>query len=402
MSEAFLPLSVPVVAGNEWTYIKECLDTAWVSSVGAYVERFEEAIRQLTGAHHAVAVVNGTAGLHMALVTAGVRPGDLVVVPSLTFIATANAVRHAGADPVFVDCDEYMNIAVTGVRSFLEEACVRGNDGVCRERASGRAVRAVLPVHVYGRPADMAALQTLADEHGLAVIEDASEALGSRWSGGPLAGRSVGTIGQSGVFSFNGNKIVTCGGGGMYVTADERAAERVRHLTTQAKTDTLRFIHDEVGWNYRLTNIAAALGLAQTEQLAGFIAAKRAQHQLYAELLTDVPGITLMGIETGTQPNYWFHTIMVEPGDFGANKEGLMAALRARRIETRPLWGLLHDQTPYHACTAWRVERARWFWDRALNLPCSSNLAPRDVERVATAIREAGRSVKWTSARAVF
>ena len=391
MSESFLPLSVPVLAGHEWDYVRDCLDSGWVSSAGSYVERFEESLRALVGAPHAVALVNGTAGLHMALLAAGVRPGDRVVVPTLTFIATANAVRHAGAEPVFVDCDEFLNIDVAGVRSFLAEACVPGPDGP-HERSSGAPVRAVLPVHVYGRPADLAALAPVAAEHGLALVEDATEALGSRWTSGPYTGRSVGTVGRGSVFSFNGNKIATCGGGGAFVTSDAAAAARVRHLTTQAKTDTRRFVHDEAGWNYRLTNVAAAIGLAQLEQLAGFIAAKRACHQLYEALLADVPGIDLLGFQEGTAANCWFHSVVVDEAAFGRDSEGLMGALAEQGIETRPVWGLLHEQAPYHDCTAWRIERARWFWRRVLNLPCSSDLGPHDVERVAAAIGAARRT----------
>ncbi|HUK77640.1 MAG TPA: aminotransferase class I/II-fold pyridoxal phosphate-dependent enzyme, partial [Thermoleophilia bacterium] len=211
MSETLLPLSVPVLAGHEWQYVKDCLDTGWVSSAGSYVRRFEEQICELLDVPHAVAVVNGTAGLQMALLAAGVRPGDRVIVPTLTFIATANAVRHAGAEPVFVDCDDFMNMAAEGVRSYLDEACERGAGGMV-ERSSGAPVRAVLPVHVYGRPADLGALAPLAAEHELALVEDATEALGSRWTAGPCAGRAAGTVGQSGVLSFNGNKIATCGG----------------------------------------------------------------------------------------------------------------------------------------------------------------------------------------------
>lgn len=390
-STGSIPLSVPVLGGNEWAYVKECLDTGWVSSAGSFVTRFETAVCELTGAAHAVALVNGTAALHMALLVAGVQPGDLVIVPTLTFIATANAVRHAGADPVFVDCDEFMNIDPAGVRSFLEEACERGADGPV-ERASGRVVRAVVPVHVFGRPADLAALLPVAADYGLAVVEDATEALGSRWTAGPLSGRAAGAAAAGGgVYSFNGNKIITCGGGGMYVTPSAAAAARVRHLSTQAKTDTVRFVHDEAAWNYRLTNLAAALGVAQLEQLGGFIAAKRAAHDLYAGLLGDVPGVSLLGVQEGTEPNYWFISALVEPSQFGRDREGLMQSLREVGIDTRPVWGLLHEQTPFSGCTAWRVEKAWWFWQRVLNLPCSSDLTPHDVERVVAAIRAARR-----------
>jgi perosamine synthetase len=301
-------------------------------------------------------------------------------------------VRHAGAEPIFVDCDQFMNIDVDGVRSFLAEAC-EPSDGGCIERASGAPVCAVLPVHVFGRPADLAALAPVAAGHDLAVVEDATEALGSRWTAGPLAGRSVGTVGQSGVLSFNGNKIATCGGGGAYLTSDDHAAARVRHLTTQAKVDTRRFVHDEVGWNFRLTNVAAAIGLAQLEQLNGFVAAKRAAHELYGRLLADVAGIELLGVQPGTEHNYWFHSVLVDETAFGCDREGLMAALAKQGIETRPVWGLLHEQAPFADCTAWHIERAHWFWRRVLNLPCSSDLGPGDIERVAAAIRAAREAV---------
>jgi len=391
MSDSYLPLSVPVLAGHEWEYVKDCLDTGWVSSAGSYVERFEERLRALLEAPCAVAVVNGTAGLHMALLAAGVGPGDRVIVPTVTFIATANAVRHAGAEPVFVDCDEYLNIDVDGVRSYLAEACEAGATGPV-ERRTGAPVRAVLPVHVYGRPADLARLTPLAVEHRLAVVEDATESLGSRWTSGPLAGRATGSVSHGGVLSFNGNKIATCGGGGAYVTSDEAAAARVRHLTTQAKVDARRFVHDEAGWNYRLTNVAAAIGLAQLEQLDAFIAVKRECHELYRELFAQVPGVELVGIQEGTSPNYWFHSVLVDPDEFGCDREELMIALAGRGIETRPLWGLLHEQAPFRDCAAWRIERAPAYWERLLNLPCSSDLRRPDVERVTGAIGEARRS----------
>ena len=386
MSDAFLPLSVPVLAGREWEYVKDCLDGGWVSSAGSYVTRFETALRALLDVPHAVAVVNGTAGLHMGLLAAGVRPSDRVIVPTLTFMATANAVRHAGAEPVFVDCDAYMNIDVEGVASYLDEACESGADGPV-ERASGAPVRAVLPVHVYGRPADLGALAPLAAAHGLAVVEDATEALGSRWIAGACAGRAAGTVGHGGVLSFNGNKIVTCGGGGAYLTSDDDAAARVRHLTTQAKVDTRRFIHDEIGWNYRLTNVAAAIGLAQLEELPGFLAAKRRCHELYRESLADVPGLTLVGEQPGTATNHWFHSVLVDPDRFGRDREALMEALAERSIESRPVWGLLHEQAPLRGCTAWRIARAPRFWRTALNLPCSSDLRAADVERVVESLR---------------
>jgi perosamine synthetase len=380
MSDLFLPLSAPVVAGNEWAYVKECLDTGWVSTSGGYVSRFEGALRELSGAPFAVACNSGTSALHIAVLAHGIGAGDAVIVPAVTFIATCNAVAYTAARPVFVDCDEHLGMDPGSVEEYLREGC----DSTARgpvDRETGLRVRAIMPVHIFGNPCDMARLMAIAREHGLIVIEDAAESVGSRWSAGPLAGRHTGTVGDMGAFSFNGNKIVTCGGGGAIVTADEAKAARARHLTTQAKTDTVRFVHDEVGYNYRLTNLAAAIGLAQLEQLPGFVAAKHRNRDEYAARLAGTPGVAMLGAPEGTAPNGWFYTLLID-------REALMAHLLSKGIESRPLWELNNRQSPYRDDRAWRVERAAWFRDRALNVPCSSGMTEADVERVCDAIRE--------------
>lgn len=379
-----IPLSEPVVAGNEVAYVTEAISSGWLSS-GPYISRLEDAVRETTGADHAIAMSSGTAALHIALLLAGVGPADEVLVPTLTFIAPVNAVRYVGAEPVFMDCDEHLNLDAVKVAEFLERECEDTVEGP-RDRLTGRRVRAVVPVHVFGSPGDTAPLLEVCDRHGVAVIEDASESLGAYWTAGRLAGRQTGTVGRYGVYSFNGNKIVTCGGGGMLVTDDADAAARARHLINQAKADPVRYVHDEIGFNYRMTNIVAAIGTAQMEKLPGFIAARRANQQRYAERLDAVPGLRMLDAPAGTSPNWWFYSLIIEPAEFGLDRDAVMQALDAEGIQTRPIWYPNHLQAPYRGCGAYRIERATWFWERVLNLPCSSDLTAEQVERVCGAI----------------
>jgi perosamine synthetase len=390
-SSRFLPLSVPVLNGNEEAYVLEAVRSGWLSTAGPFVERFEALVREITGAAHAVATVTGTEALHLGLRAAGVCPGDLVIVPTLTFIATANAVSYCGATPVLAGCDRYMNLDADSVERFFVQRCRRGDDGVAVETSSGRPVRAIVPVHVFGNPADMVRLLDVASAFGAVVVEDAAESLGSTWTDGPLAGRATGTVGQGGALSFNGNKIVTAGGGGCYVTNDAAVAERVLHLTKIAKTDEVRYWHDEVGYNDRLTNLPAALAVAQLEQLGRFVEAKRANYTLYADALDGIDGVSLLGAPEGTSPNHWFYSILVEPEEFAMDRERLMGVLAEQRIQSRPVWGLVHMQRPYASAPRWEVDSAVWFWERVLNIPCSSDLTAEDIERVASAIRAAGK-----------
>lgn len=388
-----IPLSVPVMTGTEAAYVTEAVESGWISTGGPFITRFEDAVREITGAKHAVACMNGTAGLHVSLRLAGVRPGDVVLVPTLTFIATVNPVAYLGAHPLFIGCDEYMNMDPRLVRRFLAEECTRDGDAVV-ERTGGRRVAAIVPVHVFGNPCRLEALLAIAHEYGLPLVEDAAESLGSFWSAGALVGRHTGTGGLAGVLSFNANKIVTSGGGGMILTDDEALAEQARHLTTTAKEDPVRFVHDDVGYNYRLTNVAAAMGLAQVETLAGRIRIKRENHARYADALDDVAGVWLLGAPMGTEPNYWFYSLIVEAREYGSDRESLMAALDAEGIQTRPVWHLNHMQRPYLEERSYHVERAVWFWERVLNLPCTTNLSETDIARVVDVIRRHGGASK--------
>jgi len=386
----FIPLSEPNIGGNAWKYVKKCLDTGWVSSAGAYVGTFERKICQFSHAPYAVAVVNGTSGLQIALKLSGVEAGNEVIVPTLTFIAPVNAVRYLGAEPVFMDCDDFMNMAPEKLGEFLSAECRKTAKGLINKK-SGRVIKAILPVHIFGNPCDMAAIMALASRYGLKVIEDATESLGAYYTGGKYKGRHTGTIAHFGVYSFNGNKIITTGSGGMLVTADRKMAEKARYLTTQAKDDAIRYVHNEIGYNFRLTNIQAALGLSQLEQLPGFIARKKANYLEYKKQLSGVRGVELLGIPAGTVPNYWFYSLLVNKACFKTDREGLMAALARAGIQSRPVWCLNHLQKPYRGAHSFDVKRAGWFLDRVLNLPCSTSMTKEQVTRIVGVIKAAGK-----------
>jgi perosamine synthetase len=307
----------------------------------------------------------------------------------VTFIAPVNAVRYLGAEPVFMDCDSFMNIDPAKVGEFLRSECRPAKGGVVNRR-TGRRIKAILPVHIFGNPCDMRAIMDIARRYGLKVVEDATESIGSSYTTGKYKGRFTGTIGDFGVFSFNGNKIITTGSGGMIVTNDKRMAEKAGYLTTQAKDDGVRYVHNEVGYNFRLTNLQAALGVAQLEQLPAFIKRKKENYGRYKKALAGVKGLELLGVPEGTSPNYWFYSLLIDKASFGTDREGLMAVLEKAGIQTRPIWRLNHLQKPYKNNQAFKISRAGWFAERVLNLPCSSGLAKPQIARVAGAIKAAG------------
>ena len=381
-----IPLSVPNITGNAWGYVKECLDSGWVSSAGAFVDRFEEAFRTVTGGRHAVACVNGTAALQVALRVAGVARNDEVLVPTVTFIATVNAARYLGAVPVFMDSDRYFNLDVDKVREFLRERTVR-REGATFNRGSGRRIAAIVPVHVFGNAARLEELLEPCRAGGIAIVEDAAESLGTGYVEGPLAGRHTGTVGLLGCFSFNGNKIITTGGGGMIVTDEDEVARRARYLTTQAKDDVVRFVHGEVGYNYRLTNLQAALGVAQLEALPGFLEHKRANLGRYQDAIAQIDGLELPDGPPYARNNHWFYPLQVDAERYGRDREALMADLGAAGIQTRPMWQLNHLQPPYLHHERYRIDTAPVQHERTLCIPCSTNLSPSEIERVCDELR---------------
>ena len=376
MTPKFLPLSEPCLRGNEWGYVKECLDTGWISSAGPFVSRFEDAVASYVGAPHAVAVVNGTAAIHLALTTLGIRPGDEVIVSTLTFIASVNAIQYAGAVPVFMDADPATYQMDAGkLARFLATECEQ-RDGACFNRRSGRRVRAIVPVHILGLACDIERIVAVAREHGIAVMEDAAEAMGVR-----VNGRHAGTFGDIGIFSFNGNKIITTGGGGILATANADLARHAKYLSTQAKNDELEYVHHEIGFNYRLTNIQAAIGLAQMEQLDAFVAERRATAAAYTRGLAGVPGLRLMTAPRGVDATFWLYTVLMPEGTTLERRKAVLRALHERGVGARPLWHPIHALPPYRACQAFEVEHAPDLYARAVSLPSSAGMAPEDLQR---------------------
>lgn len=382
MPEGFIPLSVPELSGNEWQYIKECLDTGWVSSVGSYVDRFEQQLADHVGAKHAVATVNGTAALHISLLTAGVEPDDEVLVSNLTFIAPANAVRYAGAWPVLIDAEpEYWQMDPEKVVDFLKQGC-KWAKGELRNRATGRRVKAILPVHILGHPCDLDPIREAAHDYELPVIEDATESLGAKYKDKP-----VGRLGDIACFSFNGNKIITTGGGGMIVTDNEDRSRRARYLTTQAKDDPVEYIHREIGYNYRLPNIPAAMGCAQMEKLDDYIAAKRRIAAAYDAGFSDLPGITPMREAPWAYSTYWLYTGLIDEDQYGMDSRELLQRLEEAGIQSRPLWQPLHLSSVYRGCQCLGGEVSERLNRRALSLPCSVGLSKSQQGRVINSIR---------------
>ena len=378
---SFIPLSVPNFQGNEKEYVNEAVVSEWVSTGGSKVGDFENAIAHYVGMPRAVACNSGSSGLHLAAMVAGLGKGDEVLVPTLTFIAAVNpTTRYVGAEPVFIGCDDSLCMDPAAAERFCTEKCELQGERLI-DKATGAHVKAIVVVHVFGNMADMPAFLALAEKYHLILIEDATEALGTHYTEGPLKGKFAGTIGDVGVYSFNGNKIITTGAGGMVVSNHPDWAEHAKHLSTQAKADELQFLHDEVGYNYRMTNLQAALGLAQIEELEGFIAHKHAMWQMYKDALDGKNGYRILDFdENGVRPNKWFYSLYLE--DDRHDRDSLIAALQKEKIQTRPVWALIHEQADYPGSQAYGLEKAEEYRKRIVNLPCSTNLTREDCQRV--------------------
>lgn len=384
--EGFVPLTVPNIAGNEWAYVKECLDSGWVSSAGPFVDRFEAEFARAVDAPFAVATASGTAALHLALLTAGVGEGDEVIVPSLTFIASANSVRYTGAYPVFVDVDPvHWQLDPSAVRAFLANDCTRTASGV-RNARTGRRVTAILPVDLLGHPSDIASLTTIAEEYELAIVEDATEALGAS-----RGTHKVGSDARVACFSFNGNKLISTGGGGMVTTHDAELAERVRYLSTQAKDDAFEFVHGAVGYNYRLTNLQAAVGCAQLERLGEFLAAKRGIAERYMKVLGALPGVTPMREPIWGRSAFWLSTVLLNAPEFGMDSRELLRVLEGEHIQARPLWQAMHRSPAHQRSFATSSPVAEQLTRDAVSLPCSTGLTLEQQERVIDVVITASR-----------
>jgi aminotransferase in exopolysaccharide biosynthesis len=362
-SDAFIPLHAPVFLGREREYVLNTIESTFVSSVGAYVNQFERDIISYTSSPSAVASVNGTAALHVALKLAGVKSGDIVITQPLTFVATCNAIGYCDAEPVFIDVDRHtLGLSPTALAIWLEEYAQLADDGLCRTKTDNRVIRACLPMHTFGHPTDLDGLVVVCAQWNLVLIEDAAESLGSFYKG-----RHTGTFGAIGTLSFNGNKIITTGGGGM-ILSNETLGARAKHLTTTAKTPhPYEYVHDEVGYNYRLPNLNAALGCAQLEQLEVFIANKRELASRYAAHLkgSDLQFVTE---PADCRSNYWLNAVICESIE---HRDALLKATNDKGVMTRPIWALMNHLPMYAQCRHSDLTNAEWLEARVVNLPSS-------------------------------
>ena len=386
VNHKFIPLSVPNLKGRELEYVTHTINSEWVSSGGSYVNEFENELANYVTCKGAVSCQNGTSGLHIALKVCGVTEDDEVIVPTLTFIAAVNPVKYVGAEPVFMDCDDSLTMDTEKLNDFCEKEC-KVVDGKLINNSTHRHIKALIVVHVFGNMADMETIIHIAHKYNLMVIEDATEALGTYYLEGRYKGKHAGTIGDIGIYSFNGNKIITTGGGGMLVSHNDMLLKKAKHLTTQAKSDELYCTHDEIGYNYRMTNIQAALGLAQLEQLEKFIGLKKANYDFYRNEIEEITGLRLLEFNNRCRPNYWFYSLYIE-AEYALNRDEAIDFLHGKRIQARPIWALISDQKPYIMNQTYMIEKAREYLDSVINIPCSSNLVREDVKYVIECLKQ--------------
>lgn len=380
-------LSVPNLSMDILDNLKECLESGWVSTGGRFIPEFETKVKNYMKTKFAAGVQSGTAGLHMSLQVLGVQRDEEVFVPTLTFIAAVNPTTYLGASPIFIDCDDSLCMDPIKLEKFCSEEC-DFREGVLVNKKTNKKIRALVIVHVFGNMADMEKIMDIAKKYNLKVLEDATEALGTYYTEGKYKGKYAGTIGDIGVLSFNANKIITTGGGGMVVGDNEELVEKVRFLSSQAKKDTLYFIHDEIGYNYRMLNLQAALGTSQIDQLESFIETKIKNYKIYKEELEKIEGLEILPFVDGIRANHWFYSLKIDKEKYGIGRDELLQKLVDAGIQTRPIWGLIHQQKPYSACQNYEIEKALYYYDRILNLPCSSNLTEKEVYQVIEKIKE--------------
>lgn len=360
-------------------YVSECIETDWVSSVGAFVDQFEKMTAEFTGAKYAVATSSGTTALHTCLVLLGVNNNDLVIAPDITFVASINSIKYAGASPILIDIDEATwQMDLTLLEEFLDtETEIR--EHVCYHKKSGRRIPVIMPVHVLGNMCDMEKLVSIASKYHVTILEDSTEALGSYYQR-----KHAGTFGLLGTLSYNGNKIITTGGGGMIITDDEKLAKRAKHLTTQAKADSFEYFHDEIGYNYRMVNTAAAMGVAQMEQLPLFLKRKKEIIAMYKDRLENVGDIIFQEVNVGANPNWWMPTIRT------TKQKQLLNILNGNKMQSRPLW-IPMNQLPMFSDDLFINQNniSQKIYKECLSIPCSTNIKDEELEDVAKIIKEA-------------
>lgn len=369
-----IPLSVPNLSGRELACVTDAIEQQWISTGGSYITQFENALSQYAHIPSVLAVQSGTAALHLAMIECGVKSGELVIAPTLTFIAAINPIRYVGASPVFMDCDDSLCMDTDKLDSYFSECCELQNNELF-DKSLKRKIAAILVVHVFGNMADMESIMDIAMRYNLPVIEDATEAIGTFYASGRYKGKMAGNIGEFGAYSFNGNKIITTGGGGALFCREANKVAHARYLSTQAKDNEVYFIHHEMGYNYRMTNLQAALGVAQMDQLEGFVETKKTNYQHYNE-----HGIPLLPFRFNTRPNYWFYSFC------SRNRDGLIQYLGEKGIQSRPVWKLIHTLRMYKNCLAFDIKKAEEYCAKIVNIPCSTNLTKDEADFVIESI----------------
>lgn len=380
-----IPLSVPNLKGNEEKYVTDAIRSEWISTAGSYVSRFEDNIKKYLNIDNAIACQSGTAAIHLALILSGVTINSEVIVPTLTFIAAVNPVKYLGAEPIFMDCDDSLNMDCDKLEEFLENECILTNNGL-KNKNTNRYIKALVIVHVFGNMANVEKIKELTEKYNIKLIEDATEALGTYCTNGKYNGKFAGTIGDFGAYSFNGNKIITTGGGGILVGQSSEDMKKAKYLSTQAKDNELYYIHDHIGYNYRMTNIQAALGVAQLENLEKFIKIKIKNYELYKSKINNVDGLILLEFNNRARNNYWFYSLYIN--NYKLERDELLKYLLENEIQTRPLWKLIHTQKPYINNQAFKIEKAIKYYNKILNIPCSINLKEEDIEYIINTLKK--------------
>lgn len=372
----FVPLSIPNFEGNEEKYVNDAVKQGWVSTGGAYINELEKKLTDFLKTEMVAACQSGTAALHLALIDAGVTPDDIVIVPTLTFIAAVNPVKYQFAQPIFMDCDDSLCMDPVKLEKFCEEECQFIHNTLYY---NGKRIKALVVVHVFGNLADMEKIMKIANEYNLKVIEDATEALGSRYVSGKYSGKYAGTIGDYGAYSFNGNKIITTGGGGAVTAKELHRIKHIKYLSTQAKDDEHYYIHNEIGYNYRMTNLQAALGVAQMEELPEFIRRKKENYELYKQQFKDSRLVRLLEFREKTESNRWFYSLEINREKIKVSLREIITKLGEYGVQTRAIWGLINEQLPYRNEIAYEIEKAPYYASCILNIPSSTQITRDDI-----------------------
>ena len=382
-----IPLSVPNLCGNELKYVRKCIKAEWISTAGNYISVFEKKVASYLGSKYAIACINGTSALQVALRILGIRNGDEVIVPTLTFIAPINSVIYNNAKPIFMDCDNFYNLDIDKTIKFIKSETVFRNNFTFNKKTRNK-ISAILPVHLWGNAVRLEELLKVCKERNISIVEDAAESFGTKYIKGKLKNRFTGTIGKVGCLSFNGNKIITTGGGGMLLTNDKKLAKKAKYLVNQAKDNALRYIHNDVGYNFRMTNIQAALGLAQLENFKVFKKKKNQIYQFYKNEIPKIRGLSLADLPEYAHNNKWLNILKIDKKIYKKKVLEIIKRLKKHNIETRPIWYPNHLQKKFKSCQQYKIKNAIKLLNSSLCLPSSTNIKMSDLKKIIKALND--------------